>query len=390
MKDTMPIEHKFLQAFQLLVSSVRIHQDNNQILTYSVEQLVDITRQLIKGNDEVFLITTEGGFYLQEEKLQFKGHTAVFADKMLQFFKKRKLSGLKFNELIFKASVKEITAFARFLNQAEKYEDPPAWLEKVIKENNLAWVEHVRVSQISLKGGQEKGTAIVDDSSNQMEHSVETPPVIRDEGNKDRESEQHDEPPVKNISDIKRKNIIQTYGYALMALKEVSGEVSSNKKASIQKSIRLVQNMIDMVADDNQMFFGLSTIRDYDDYTYTHSLNVAILSICLGHQIGMSKSLLENLSLSALFHDLGKIDVPVQVLNKPGRLTDTEFQLIKKHPIDSLRRIVKLRTTRKKKASMMLAPFEHHLKYDLSGYPKKSSKQTHQLVWENYYHCRCI
>ena len=58
--------------------------------------------------------------------------------------------------------------------------------------------------------------------------------------------------------------------------------------------MRLVQNMVDMIVDDNPMLLSLSTIRDYDDYTYTHSMNVAILSICIGNKIALSRRALKS------------------------------------------------------------------------------------------------
>ena len=85
------------------------------------------------------------------------------------------------------------------------------------------------------------------------------------------------------------------------------------------------------------------------------------------------------MSLAALFHDLGKTDVPREILNKPGPLNDLELQVMKKHSLDSVRRIIRLKTTRQKKAGLLLPPFEHHLKYDLSGYPKTPRKKPLSL-----------
>jgi len=146
--------------------------------------------------------------------------------------------------------------------------------------------------------------------------------------------------------------------------------VSTNRKSGIKKALRMVHKMIDMVTEDSNVLLGLSTIRDYDDYTYTHSLNVAILSLCLGQRIGLSKKSLEILTLSALFHDLGKIDVPKNILKKPGKLSYLEFKELKNTSLYSVRRILLLKTSPQKKTEMLLGPFEHHLKFDLSGYPR--------------------
>ena len=117
----------------------------------------------------------------------------------------------------------------------------------------------------------------------------------------------------------------------------------------------------------------------YDDYTYGHSVNVAILAMCIGKRIVLSKRSLESLGLCGLLHDLGKIEIPKSILNKPGKLTDEEFDVIKRHSINSVRLIVKIQASRNQKADILLAPFEHHLKYDLSGYPRTDRKESLSL-----------
>jgi HD-GYP domain-containing protein (c-di-GMP phosphodiesterase class II) len=131
--------------------------------------------------------------------------------------------------------------------------------------------------------------------------------------------------------------------------------------------------------EDEPVILGLSTIRDYDDYTFTHSINVAILSMCLGQRIGLSRKSLHRLGLCGLFHDLGKLDIPIEIINQPRKLTQSEFEEIKKHSIYSVTQIIKLQTARDLKAKILLPPFEHHMKYDLSGYPKTKLKKPVSL-----------
>lgn len=154
------------------------------------------------------------------------------------------------------------------------------------------------------------------------------------------------------------------------ALHDIADRLTTNRNAGLGKSVQLVQNMVDLVMRDDNVLLDLSTIHDYDDYTFTHSVNVGILALCMGRRIGLSKVAMSRLGLSALFHDVGKIDVPQKVLNKPGKLTDNEFKVIQQHSLNSVRRILKLRASYERKAGILMAPFEHHLRYDLSGYPR--------------------
>ncbi|NJL59084.1 MAG: HD-GYP domain-containing protein [Desulfobacteraceae bacterium] len=137
--------------------------------------------------------------------------------------------------------------------------------------------------------------------------------------------------------------------------------------------------MVDLMSEDEPLFLALSTIRLHDDYTYRHSLNVAILSMCLGKRIGLSRKSLERLGLCGMLHDLGKVEVPKNILNKAGKLTDEEFEEMKKHALNSVRMIVKVNASPDRKAKLLLPPFEHHLKFDLSGYPQTTRKEPISL-----------
>jgi HD-GYP domain-containing protein (c-di-GMP phosphodiesterase class II) len=137
--------------------------------------------------------------------------------------------------------------------------------------------------------------------------------------------------------------------------------------------------MVDLVMEDEKIALGLSTIHDYDDYTFTHSINVAMLSMCLGRRIGLSRTSMNRIGICGLFHDLGKLDVPIEIIKKPGKLSESEFEEIKKHTIYSVTKIIKLQAPHDLKAKILLPPFEHHLKYDLSGYPKANRKKSVSL-----------
>ena len=340
------LDLRFLLALHMLINSARIHQDNNRVLLSSVEQFVAIVRQLLEEDDEVALLTSAGRFYLQQEKLVYRANIAGIVGTMLDFFEQRRLSGLRFLPATLEAPAADIAAFARTLIKAENQDDPAPWLETELNESRFSWVEPVPESDESLR---------------EVTAEVQHP---KQEGGAPRE---------KNLSpreQDKKEQAVLTYGYAVLSLQEIAQKVSANRKSGIKKALRMVHKMIDMVTEDSNVLLGLSTIRDYDDYTYTHSMNVAILSLCLGQRIGLAKKSLETLTLSALFHDLGKIDVPKNILNKPGKLSDLEFKEMKNHSLYSVRRILLLKTSPHKKAEILLGPFEHHLKYDLSGYPR--------------------
>jgi len=347
-KQPPPLSQQFLQALHILINSARLYQDNNRLLVESVDRFVAIVRHLTKEEADVTLLSRSGIFYLQQDKLVYRKNATGLVQTLLLFFEKRGLGGLRFYPMIAEARLDQITRFARILDQSVQHENPAARLHEQLRSNQFSWVEDIDITEISVE---------------ETPMAEKTEPPDHEEPDQKIELEE-----TKRLK--KRKEGIKTYSYTILSLQEVAHKISIGRQAGINKPMRMIQNMVDMIIDDSNMFMSLSTIRDYDDYTFTHSINVAILSICLGLQIGLSKTSLETLGLSALFHDLGKIDIPKDILNKPDRLTDSEFKLMKQHSLNSVRRIIRLKTSSERKGKILLPPFEHHLKYDLSGYPQ--------------------
>jgi HD-GYP domain-containing protein (c-di-GMP phosphodiesterase class II) len=323
----------FLRAFYRLIQTVKIHQDNNHMLFECAKDLVDCMAPWWVDEDYLTIKVSRGRFLLEDEKLLYRRQNANLIQEMLCYFEKRNLQGLRFHRPVKDCSFEEILSFVRFLNLAERQSEPVKWLAQQLDDMSFLWVEIVQDPQ----GDSEK-------------------------------------------RDLERREMARrTYSYALSSLKEVSEKIVSERRAGTRKLKRITQNMVDLLTEDESVLLGMSTVRDYDDYTYTHSVNVAILSLCLGKRIGLSRVSVTRLGMCGLVHDLGKVEVPQEILNKPGKLTDQEFKEMKRHPIQSVSQIIKLRASRDLKAKIVLPPFEHHLKYDLSGYPQVKSKKRVSL-----------
>jgi len=324
---------RFLRALYKLTQAVKVYQDNNQVLIECAEEFVGALTQWWEDEDHVTIQISRGRFFLQEEKLLFRRKNLNIMKEMLSYFDQRKLRGLRFKSSLKDSPFDQVLRFGRLLNRAEIEEDPVVWLIKKLKAGAFQWVE------------------IVD---------------IPDEVSQERDPE-------------RKEMARRTYANALTSVKEISQKITSQSGAGVRKLKRIAQNMVDLLSEDESVLLGLSTIRDYDDYTYTHSVNVAILSMCLGKRIGLSRVSMSMLGICGLVHDIGKVDIPLGILNKPGKLAAEELEEIKKHPLRSVSKIIKLRATRDLKAKILLPPFEHHMKYDLSGYPRIHRKRSISL-----------
>jgi HD-GYP domain-containing protein (c-di-GMP phosphodiesterase class II) len=162
----------------------------------------------------------------------------------------------------------------------------------------------------------------------------------------------------------------RTYTQSVAVTKDLMTSMRMGKSPNIKKIKRVVQGIVDQILNEETSLIGLTTIRDYDEYTFTHSVNVCIFSVALGKRLGLSKLQLYDLGMAALFHDIGKSRVPLDILNKQGGLTDDEWRLIASHPWLGVLALFQVRGSQEYPYRSMVVAIEHHMKRDLSGYPR--------------------
>ncbi len=182
-------------------------------------------------------------------------------------------------------------------------------------------------------------------------------------------------PPVESEDDQKtrtqaKEGAKRTYAQSVSATKEVMNSVRMGQSPNIKKVKRVVQGIVDSILADETSLIGLTTIRDYDDYTFTHSVNVCIFSVALGRRLGLTRLQLYDIGLAALFHDIGKSRVPLDVLNKPDLLSDEEWRLIASHPWLGVLALFQLKEQTEFPYRSMVVAYEHHMKRDVTGYPR--------------------
>lgn len=162
----------------------------------------------------------------------------------------------------------------------------------------------------------------------------------------------------------------RTYQQSVTTTKEVLNSVRMGQSPNVKKIKRVVQGIVDQILSDETSLVGLTTIRDYDDYTFTHCVNVAIFSIALGRRLGLTRIQLYDLGFTALFHDIGKSRVPIEVITKPDALSDDEWRLVMAHPWLGVLALFQLREHSEFPYRSMMVAYQHHMKRDLTGYPR--------------------
>lgn len=129
---------------------------------------------------------------------------------------------------------------------------------------------------------------------------------------------------------------------------------------------QLVDSLAQAVAQNRTALMALTALKDYDNYTFTHMVNVSILVMAQARSLGIDGALLREFGLAALMHDIGKVRTPLDILTKPDRLTESEFAIMRMHVVDGAEI---LRRTPEIPALAPVVAFEHHLRIDGSGYP---------------------
>ncbi len=171
----------------------------------------------------------------------------------------------------------------------------------------------------------------------------------------------------------------RTYEQSVAVTKDVVNSVRMGRTASIRKVKRAVQGIVDQVLKNETSMVGLTTIRDYDEYTFIHSVNVTIFSVSIGKRIGLTKLQLYDLGMAALMHDVGKSRVPLDILNKTSALSDEEWQIMQSHPWMGMLTLFGLRGYGEIPYRGIIVAHEHHMKVDLTGYPKSVRQRTPSL-----------
>ncbi|MDR3552203.1 MAG: HD-GYP domain-containing protein [Clostridia bacterium] len=139
-----------------------------------------------------------------------------------------------------------------------------------------------------------------------------------------------------------------------------------NLDKSFDDTKNLVSNMVDEILNNKTVMLNMIDLKVFNDYTFYHSVNVAILAIVLGMAMGYSYKSLYRLGLGALLHDVGKVFVPAEILDKPSALTGEEFNQIKQHPHYGYEYLINNCVLPSEAYTVVL---QHHERYNGSGYP---------------------
>lgn len=168
-----------------------------------------------------------------------------------------------------------------------------------------------------------------------------------------------------------------TYTGTLELLRELERLIKANQSVNVPHVKNTARSLVDSILRNRYAMLELSGLKSFDEYTFYHSVNVAILSVALGSTLTRDYRFLSALGVGAILHDIGKMSVDLSVLNKTGPLTSDEWAEMRHHPVRGAE-IVAL-TSGIDRASIVCV-LEHHMRYDLGGYPAREPARAQNIA----------
>ena len=306
-------------AFQTLAAVIKnatVYPAAHPFLLASADQLLTRIEELLQARKHV-------SFYLVAGELFFETHSVPLDQSLsmlMEQFTSRDVGGIAFKPGLERD---ELIRFAYVLNNDVAFFVQQGGIKAVIEREKITHIELHQVMLVDKQFG-------------------------------------------KAVKDAKKRSG-EIFMDAVDTVKEIVHSVHLEKAINMRKVNSVVHSMVDDILDNRDALLGLTSIRMYDEYTFAHSVNVSVLSIAQGTFLSFDKPQIAALGVAGMLHDIGKVAVPLDIINKPDKLTEAEWETVKRHPIEGALILADVQALSK---LAMIAAFEHHQQGDIRGYPR--------------------
>ena len=319
-------EEKLLNSFFVLYKTARLVEVDNATFQHQLRTFME-TLHTVAGERPLVVIKNLGGHYFVNENLiRFEDKGLSGAADVLRQWELLGLGGVR-----MAADISDKLAARFFKSMAD------------IKpsENNLETAA-AKLKQLGLDQVELLSTQQVQD---------EAPKLTEDERQRFRQLARG------------------VFSQAMANVQEIAAGVRDGQEINAAKTKRVVHSLIDHIVRDEQSLIELTSIRDYDDYTFAHSTNVAVYALTLGVRLGLDRVRLSQLGFAALFHDIGKIKLPQDLIRKPDAFDENDWIQMQRHPLLGAKTILRNMKLDIHTARAARVAFEHHINTDFTGYP---------------------
>ena len=353
---------QLVTQLNVLIKTSRIYERTNSALDKPVDAMLTLIKTM--AHDQPVTLRLQNDFlFLGDSHLKVNSQQMAVATSIIDALNELQIGGITFSLNVESKDLREFAALFVSLDPDNKTLDD---IRKEITARGIAGIEIEEQRQLQIRTGIEPTGGTGSGSTKGTGAGIPG----------DASSDGAGSPDPRVQQKMNAKN-----GYAKVAGSVGTLTRSSREGGSIsfKQAKRAIQNIIDLMVDDESAVLGLTTLRCHDQYTHNHSVNVSLLSMALANRVGYPKVDLADLGLAALFHDVGKCAISLDILNKPGEFTKDEWEIMRTHPTEGVLALIKLRGLSDVPARMAAASFEHHMNYDFSGYPKLAIPWTQSL-----------
>jgi HD-GYP domain-containing protein (c-di-GMP phosphodiesterase class II) len=321
---------QFLIRLSAMMRTARMYDVANQAFQRQAREFVDLIRQTMEEEsaDDIALVVVGEYFYLNGVRIRAQASLLAVYHALMSEFERRMLGGIRFASAFTEA---EFERFFQLLMAA----DSEALAERLPDAMREASIEHIVPVPASELADSDLAT-----------HLDEEP--------------EHTE----------RGQAKRVFWRAVLGAKRVVVRARQTGRPDMRQAKRLVQPVVDSIMRHEYSVVGLTALKDHDEYTYAHCVNVSILSIGIGQALGLSRQVLADLGVAALLHDVGKIAVPGDVLRKPAALSAEEWVMMRRHPLEGVKMMTRMPGVTPLTLDTMRVCLEHHMNFDRTGYPE--------------------
>jgi HD-GYP domain-containing protein (c-di-GMP phosphodiesterase class II) len=316
-----------------LLRTVKTHEITNQLFIRQAQEFVALINGSFEdsGEDELTLVAVADYFYLNGVRLRVGASLLPVQHTLHQEFENRSVGGIRFLPALREAE------FERFFQLFLAAEDQ-GLAERLVEACRAASIEHAIPLPHEEIDAEELLAQLGDEKAEKTERS-------------------------------KAKRV---FWRAVLGTKKIMLRARSTGRPDLRHAKRLVQPIVDSVMKHEHSIVGLTALKDHDEYTYAHCVNVSVMSVSMAQQLGLPRQGLADLGVAALLHDLGKLAVPIQILQKPAKLSPEEWDVMRRHPIEGMKFLTRLPGLSPLTLDAMRVAFEHHMNLGGTGYPEVS------------------
>lgn len=321
-----PDEEKFINSFFVLYKTSRILAENNETLISQLESFSAAFRKISNSHDYLAIKVLAGRYFLNDRMVRFDDQGLSGAASVVSEWKLLGVGGIRFEANI---SDDELAKFFTFMSSIKPSNENQESLSAKMKEHGLS-----SITLLSMKAEGDDGNGL--------------PMEVR-----------------KQFRTMARTTFFQ----AMSVVQEVVVNTVQDKEINTSKTKRVVHSLIDHITRDESSLMELTAIKNFDDYTYAHSTNVCVYALTLGVRLRLDRSRLSQLGFSALFHDIGKVKLPSDLITKPEAYDENDWIQMQRHPLLGAKTILRNLKLEMHTARAARSAFEHHINNDFTGYP---------------------